>query len=37
MKQLNIDLEDTEHKKLMRLKGQLTWKEYLMREVDKEE
>lgn len=31
MKGLLITLDDKEHKKLNKLKGNLTWKEYLMR------
>lgn len=31
MKGLLITLDDKEHKKLMKAKGKLTWKEYLLR------
>ena len=31
MKEIRIALEDAEHKLLLKTKGKLTWKEYLMR------
>jgi len=34
MKQILISLEDAEHDKLMKVKGELTWKQFLMRDLN---
>ena len=35
MKNINIALEDSEYESLMKAKKELTWKEYMMKEVRK--
>ena len=35
MKTLNIPLEDNEHKALSKLKGNKTWREFLLKLIDK--
>lgn len=33
MKGLLITIDDKDHKKLVKAKGSMTWKEYLMRDI----
>jgi len=35
MKTINISFEDKEYKKLIKSKGELSWKAYIMKEVNK--
>jgi hypothetical protein len=33
MKEIRIALEDLEYEKLMKAKGEMTWKQYMCREI----
>ena len=37
MKHIQIDLEDKEYKALLKVKGEMTWKELLMTTTNKEQ
>jgi hypothetical protein len=34
MKEIRVALEDQEYEKLMKLKGDMTWKEYMCKEMN---